>query len=52
MLHLNVFGSPHGFEAVITALTSAPLMTSAVFAAATDVNQGGLIAQLDLRFRV
>lgn len=45
MLHSNVFGSPHGVEVVIEALTSAPLMRAAVFSAATDVNQGGLIAQ-------
>lgn len=45
MLHSNFFGSPHGVQVVIEALTSSPLMTSAVFAAATDVNQVGLIAQ-------
>ena len=47
MLHSNVFGSPHGFAVVIEALTPAPLMASAVFAAASDVKQGGLIVQCE-----
>ena len=47
MLHSNFFGSPHGVQVVIEALTSAPLMTSAVFAAATDMNQSGMIAQCE-----
>lgn len=47
MLHFNFLGNPHVFQVAVKTLTSVPLMTPAVFASATDVYRGGLIAQCE-----